>query len=95
MGLWRSREHTREKIIAVTLIPLIKKFIAPGSIVQSDCWGNYNEIGDLHIDAGYGYVMPLYQHEQVNHERYVGSDGRNTNTIEGTWFAVKRKVPVR
>jgi ISXO2-like transposase domain len=85
-----------EKRDRFTLLPLIKRFIAPGSIIRSDCWGAYEAIPDIDIDAGYGYVLPLYEHEQVNHERgFVGDDGRHTNTIEGTWYAVKRKVPVR
>jgi hypothetical protein len=48
------------------------------------------------IDAGFGQQMPLYEHESVNHERgFVGSDGGNTNTIEGNWYGVKRTTPVR
>ena len=69
---------------------------APGSIIVSDCWAAYESIPDMVIDAGYGYEMPLYEHEAVNHERgFVGSDGRHSNTIEGTWYAVKRACPVK
>jgi ISXO2-like transposase domain len=84
-------DRTRE-----TLFPLIKRFIAPGSIIISDCWAPYETIPDITMDAGHGFQMPLYQHEAVNHDRgFVGSDGRHTNTIEGTWFGVKRGTPVR
>ena len=85
-----------EKRDRATLLPLIKRFIAPGSIIVSDCWAAYESIPDMVIDAGYGYDMPLYEHEAVNHERgFVGSDGRHSNTIEGTWYAVKRTCPVK
>ncbi|CAB9517970.1 Inherit from opiNOG: protein Hydra magnipapillata [Seminavis robusta] len=80
-----------------TLIPLIIKFIAPGSIIRSDCWGAYNGIEDVEIDAGYGYTMPIYEHQRVNHEAGFKNPvtGVHTNTIEGTWFAMKRLVHER
>ena len=36
------------------------------------------------------------EHRTVNHSvTYVAPDGTHTNTIEGTWAGIKRKVPVR
>lgn len=35
-------------------------------------------------------------HRTVSHsETYVAPDGTHTNTIEGTWAGIKRRVPVR
>ena len=72
-----------------TLIPLIKKFIAKGSIIISDEWPAYNTISQL---EGHDY-----KHETVNHSKfYVDPDtGACTNGIEGTWAGVKRMVPIR
>ena len=78
-----------EKRDRKTLMPLIKKFIAPGSIIMSDQWGAYNQISD---QEGYDYT-----HQTVNHSKeFVDSEtGACTNTVEGTWSAVKSKVPAR
>lgn len=78
-----------EKRDATTLLPLIRKYIAPGSIIRSDCWGAYN---DIDIQEGYEYI-----HESVNHHKWFRdpNTGVHTNNIEGTWYALKRKTPER
>jgi transposase-like protein len=73
---------------ARTLLPLIRKFILPGSIIMSDCWAAYN--GITNMDGCH------YEHETVNHsENYVdGVTGACTNTIESDWWAgYKRHIP--
>jgi transposase-like protein len=73
---------------ARTLLPLIRKFILPGSIIMSDCWAAYNGIRNM--DGCH------YEHETVNHsENYVdGVTGACTNTIESDWWAgYKRHIP--
>lgn len=71
-----------------TLLPLIKQFIAPGSIIRSDCWSAYQNI-ELY--------MPEFNYEKVNHSDWFVDPvtGVHTNTIEGTWGAMKRGTPVR
>jgi transposase-like protein len=66
-----------------TLIPLIPKYIAPGSIIRSDCWKSYECLPQ------YGYV-----HETVNHSTHFKDPktGCHTNGIEGDWQKVKRGV---
>ena len=78
-----------EKRDATTLLPLIRQFIAPGSIIRSDCWGACN---DIDIQEGYECI-----HESVNHHKWFRDPctGVHTNNIEGTWHALKRKTPER
>jgi hypothetical protein len=73
---------------AITLIDLIVKHIRPGSIIHSDCWAAYGQIPNLITDD------PAYTLKQVNHsQEFVTTDGVHTNTIEGTWWALKRHIP--
>lgn len=88
-----------------TLLPIIKRHILPGTIIRSDCFASYvdHKSGDIRFypESCHNLAdwMPEmnYTHELVNHERsYVDKrTGIHTNTIEGTWYAVKRWVPVR
>ena len=53
-----------------TLVPLIKKYIKPGSIVYSDCWGAYKGLDKFG-----------YQHYAVNHsENIVDPDNKRVHT---------------
>ena len=66
---------------------LIDRHVLPSSIIYSDMWKGYNNIeSKLNL-----------RHYTVNHsETYVDPEtGCHTNTIEGTWFDVKRIVPIR
>ena len=69
---------------ADTLIPLIKKYILPGTKVISDCWKAYCSLEEE------GFV-----HGTMNHSiEFVNSEtGDHTQTIESTWRAVKRSLP--
>jgi len=75
-----------EKRDAHTLRCLILKYVRRGSIVVTDFWRGYLGIEEL------GYV-----HLRVNHsENFVDAEsGACTNTIEGTWSGIKRKIPIR
>ena len=65
-----------------TLIPLVQKWILPGTIIISDCWKGY-----INLDK-YGYV-----HKTVNHSKeFVNEDGDNTNKIEGHWRQLKANL---
>ena len=77
-----------EKRDCETLIPLIQRYIKPGSIIYSDSWRPYWSIEGLPEN---------YTHLMVNHSvEYVNSEnGCCTNAIEGTWNGVKRNIPVR
>ena len=65
------------------LLPLIQKWIEPGSIIVSDCWKAH-----INLDK-YGYT-----HETVNHSHeFVNDEGAHTNKIEGHWRQLKASLP--
>ena len=69
---------------ARTLIPLIKKYIRPGSIVISDGWAAYNTVG-----------QEGYTHKVINHsEQFVDTNDPviHTQTIERAWRDLKEWV---
>lgn len=63
-----------------TLLPIIKKYIRPGSVILSDCWKAYNNLQQ----AG-------FQHNTVNHTyNFVDPDtGAHTQNIERLWGSAK------
>mmetsp|Transcript_7804 Transcript_7804/g.12949 ORF Transcript_7804/g.12949 Transcript_7804/m.12949 type:complete len:193 (+) Transcript_7804:604-1182(+) len=78
---------------AATLNDIIFNRVRPMSFIYTDCWKGY--ITDQ-LQA-FGYV-----HRTVNHSRHFvsteeieGWAGIHTNTIEGTWSALKKGVPPR
>jgi len=73
----------------ITLEELILTHIKAGSIIHSDCWASYNELNLFEFENNL-----RYHHLTVNHSvEFVTDAGVNTNTIEGTWSALKRVVP--
>ena len=73
-----------ENRTADTLLPLIQRFILPGTVVVSDLWRAYGGIGNL----PQGYL-----HLTVNHTvNFVDpATGATTNHIESTWQKAKQK----
>ena len=62
-----------------------QQFSKPGFIINSDKWASYNTINRL---------PEGYQHHTVNHsQEFVTSDGIHTNSIEATWWSIKRHFP--
>ncbi|XP_046647673.1 uncharacterized protein LOC124337679 [Daphnia pulicaria] len=66
---------------ASTLIPIIKHFILPGTLILSDCWMAYSKLN-----------LEGYEHQTVNHSRFYKDPvtGVHTNTVEGMWAHAKR-----
>ncbi len=72
---------------AAALLPLIEDWILPGSHIISDGWGAYRGIPNL----GGG----IYTHEVIIHrDNFVDPNDPSihTQTIEGTWSAMKNKM---
>lgn len=62
-----------------TLLPLIKRWIEPGTIIISDCWKAYCNL------EKHGYT-----HRTVNHsQEFVNEQGDSTNKMEGHWRQAK------
>ena len=68
---------------AATLMPIICRWILPGSIVHTDEWGAYNSL------TGAGYT-----HNTVNHTiQFVEPlSGTHTNGQEGLWYHAKKTI---
>ena len=67
-----------------TLIPLIQKWIHPGSIIHSNCWKSYNKLSKL----GYTHVTVNHSKEFMN-----VSSAACTNSIESDWYHAKVSMP--
>ena len=91
-GVERSDERKMfAKVInnrsARTLLDVISSHVLPGSIVYTDLWKGYSQLEN----------QLSMEHFTVNHSRtFVDpSTGVHTNTIEGTWNAVKFSIAPR
>ena len=75
--------YPNKKRDAPTLLPLISRWILPGSIVYTDEWAANN-----------GLTAAAYTHNSVNHSiQFVDpSTGVHTNTQEGLWAHVKKSI---
>ena len=67
-----------------TLIPIIKKWIKPGSIIDTDCWKAYSKLSKL----GYTHVTVNHSKEFVNK-----SSAACTYSIESDWRHAKLQMP--
>jgi len=67
-----------------TLMPIIKEYVMPKSVIFSDEYPSYDDLG-RHKNE--------YDHRRINHSAgvYVMGDV-HTNTIEGFWSLVKRGI---
>jgi len=64
-----------------TLTPVVKQYVAEGSVVYTDEWG------------GYKNMHKIYEHLYVHHkEREFVNGNVYTNTIEGFWGFLKRGI---
>jgi transposase-like protein len=66
-----------------TLLPIIQKWVKPGTTIHSDMWKAYN---GLDTDPNYNYVHLTVNHSQTYKDRQTGAC---TNGIEGSWRPVK------
>jgi ISXO2-like transposase domain len=76
-----------QKRDAKTLMEVISRHVASGSIVHTDLWKAYLQVEDRFN----------VQHRTVNHSKHFVNpvDGTHTNTIEGTWNGIKLKIAPR
>ncbi len=75
--------HEVDDRSASTLLPLIKKYILPGTVIHSDSWPSYRRVRHIPV-----------QHLTVNHSRNFVDPvtGACTNAAEGMWRRAKRKI---
>ncbi|XP_050502315.1 uncharacterized protein LOC126883535 [Diabrotica virgifera virgifera] len=69
------------------LLPIISRMILPGSIIVSDGWRAYTNIGRL--EGG------VYEHRVVIHQQNFvdpDDDSVHTQTIESVWMRAKKKL---
>jgi hypothetical protein len=71
---------------AETLLTVLSRHLRIGTIVYSDLWRGYIRLTDrLHLE-----------HQSVNHSYHFVDPvtGVHTNTIEATWCALKKSIPI-
>ena len=68
---------------AATLLPLIQQHVAPGTVIHSDQWASYNQVGTLpNVSA----------HRTVNHSvEFVSPSGVHTQNVESYWNRSKMR----
>ena len=89
MAQRKSEEQCGQIITAVvpdtasaSLLPHVQEKVLPESIVYTDEWVAYNQLGEMG-----------YRHDRIHHSQkvYVSGDV-HTNTIEGFWSLVQRGI---
>jgi ISXO2-like transposase domain len=70
-----------------TIARIIERHVLPGSTINTDFWKGYD-----HLDNSENYI-----HMKVNHSKNFKdpTTGTHTNTIEGTWAALKGRISKR
>lgn len=82
--LFGGIDYCPQKRDKITLIPIIRKYIKPQSIIYSDSWAAYNDLSKIG-----------YSHFKINHsENFVDPEHQNIHTqnIERLWRDVKEHV---
>jgi ISXO2-like transposase domain len=71
---------------AETLLPIIKKYVIPGTEIHSDQWSAYAGISSIDVTPG-------FIHKTVNHSLHFKdpSTGVHTNNVEAYWSSIKRR----
>ena len=69
-----------------TLLPLLRKQVATGSVVCSDTFRSYTGV------AAKGYVHRLVRHEDLE---YSDGKGNHINGLEGFWGYLKRMLAAK
>lgn len=91
-GMIEKNEPKRVKLVVVdertkqTLTTKLIENVHTESVIHSDCWKGYTDVKNV-----------FSEHKTVNHSiGFKNKDtGVHTNTIEGTWNAIKMHVPLR
>ena len=93
-GICRETNHCFMVIVedrsAATMVPIINKFVANKTTINTDGWASYRGLSDQGKE---------YFHRVVNHSiEFVCTEegpnfGCHTNKIESTWRASKRDLP--
>ena len=76
---FRVPDRTRETLVT----RLVQEFIQPGTVILSDKFSPYFNLNDI------GYTHLMVNHSENFVDPYTGA---HTNTIEGVWNAVKKKL---
>ncbi len=72
---------------ADTLLPLVRKYITPGTTIHSDHWRSYQQVANIPVN-------PRYRHGRVNHsQNFVDpATGVHTQAVESYWGRMKRRL---
>ena len=97
-GVWvvGGVERTPERKVFLVSVPdrkadilthIITRHVKPGSIIYTDLWKGYSRLAEVQD----------YEHHTVNHSQVFKDPvtGVHTNTIEGTWNALKMQIRPR
>ena len=77
--VFRVPDRQRETLVT----RLVREFIEPGTVIISDKFSPYFNLNDV------GYIHLMVNHSENFVDPYTGA---HSNTIEGLWSQVKRKL---
>ena len=72
-----------EKRDEQTLLPIIQKWIEPGTVILSDCWKAYSKLRHMVMNTETVIIINEFVNKDVDH----------INKIEGHWKHAKCKLP--
>lgn len=74
--------HVVKKADVRTIMPLVRLVVEPGSVVYTDKWRGFSELG---LDG--------YMHHSINHSiEYMDKKGNHVNGIESFWSFAQRRL---
>ncbi|HXZ13444.1 MAG TPA: IS1595 family transposase [Candidatus Sulfotelmatobacter sp.] len=76
-----------------SIYPLIRKHVAPGSVIYTDEFAVYDGISKIRTVGGPGGTPANFKHFRIKHADgvYVRGDV-HTNSVEGLWSLIKRGI---
>ena len=77
--VFRVPDRQRETLVT----RLVREFVEPGTVIMSDKFSPYFNLNDV------GYIHLMVNHSENFVDPYTGA---HSNTIEGLWSQVKRKL---
>jgi transposase len=76
-----------------TVFPLIRKHVAPDTVIYTDEFPMYREIPNIKLRGATGGTKANFKHFKIRHGSGIYVQGHiHTNSVEGLWSLIKRGI---